>query len=803
MKRYLILFLFSWLLLVTKSYGQNLEDIKIYVNPGHGGFDSNDRNVPIPPFALGDTAGFWESKSNLAKGLHLRSLLEAAGAEVIISRTQNRSEDDRPLSAIAEEASVNQVDFMISIHSNAFNSVTNYVLQLFHGWDNDPILPQSMDVANLFWENLISNETSHWTNSSRLVRGDKSFAPPDWNGYGVLRPLTVPGLISEGSFHDYLPETYRLMNREYKHLEAWHFYKAFLEYYKGGKDPKGKIAGFVKDSFRKVTDYYAPANSNDQWLPVNGAKIKLQPGDLEYTVDNLNNGFFLFDNLEPGIYQLEIEAEKYITQTFDSLVVDSNQVTYQLVYLEQDRSDSMMVIDFAPKVESGERVSAASPVVFYFNFEVNRESFENGFSIFPEVDGKFSYENQERTAIFTPDAPLDTSTIYTVTLDKSVEHIGGLPMTEDFTFSFLTARKNRLSVVNMYPRNGMKNVYENTQVRIHFDGRLVEENLSNLIWLEDVQGNVLNRTGIEVNTYTGNVGSYAFTPAGLAVGNTYILKLSADIKDTDGLELQENMEISFEVKSVDEPDASVVFDFEQSALSWSVDTLTSVNITEGAGNRILRYSSNKLFGGYSYRLLYDFSAPEAQIIARPPEPFFSVSDSQNIGMYIYGNLSDNQLYILLEKDGVEQEVLVTEIDFAGWQFKICTADFQEKDEQYNFSGFKLVSGQTPFSASGMIVFDNLMVSDSLSTSSKEILRSENNLKIYPNPATHQIQVEMETAEGKIPYKIYDLKGKIVQSGITDFSGGRSTITFSFQTSGIFVLTFGQTKKGIRSLFIKK
>ncbi|WP_372947225.1 Ig-like domain-containing protein [Mariniphaga sp.] len=803
MKRILFLILFPFFLLVSNVMGQNLEGVKIYVNPGHGGFNSDDRNVPIPPFALGDTAGFWESKSNLVKGLHLRKLLEAAGAEVIMSRTQNRTEDDRPLSAIAEEANVNQVDFMISIHSNAFNSVTNYVLQLFHGWDNDPILPQSMDVANLFWENLISNETSHWTNSSRLVRGDKSFAPPDWNGYGVLRPLTVPGLISEGSFHDYIPETYRLMNREYKNLEAWHFYKAFLEYYEGGIDPNGKIAGFVKDSFRKVTDYYTAANSKDQWLPVNGAKIKLQPGDLEYTVDSLNNGFFLFDNLEPGIYQLEIEAEKYITQSFDSLVVDSNNVTYQLVYLEQDRSDSMMVLEYAPNVESGERVSAATPVIFHFNFEVNRESFENAFSISPEVDGTFSYENQERTAFFTPDSPLDTSTIYTVLLDKSVEHIGGLPMNEDFTFSFLTAMKNRLSIVNNYPRDGMKNVYENTQVRIHFDGRLVEENLSNLIWLEDLQGNILNGTGIVVNTFEGNIGSYAFNPSGLEAGGSYILKLSPDLTDTDGLKLGESIEILFEVKPVDEPGTNVVFDFEQSALTWTVDIENSLNINEGAGNRILRYSTNKLFDGYSYRLLYDFNAPEAQIVVRPPEPFFSVLDSQHIGMYIYGNLSDNQLFILFEKDGTEQEILITDIDFAGWQFKTCTLEFPEKNGQYDFFGFNLVSGQTPFSATGIIIFDNLLVSDSVFTSSEEVAKKENSLKIYPNPATNHIHIQMETEEANISYEIYDLQGKIMQRGITNFTGGKSQITFSFHASGVFILSFEQEGNKNRRLFLKK
>ena len=51
--------------------------VKIYINPGHGGWDANDRNLATINFALGDTLGFYESKSNLAKGLYLRELLQA------------------------------------------------------------------------------------------------------------------------------------------------------------------------------------------------------------------------------------------------------------------------------------------------------------------------------------------------------------------------------------------------------------------------------------------------------------------------------------------------------------------------------------------------------------------------------------------------------------------------------------------------------------------------------------------------------------------------------------------------------
>ena len=64
----------------------------IYINPGHGGHDSNDRFIA--------ETGFWESESNLTKGLRLRDILHNYNAFVEMSRTLNRTQDDLGLSVI-------------------------------------------------------------------------------------------------------------------------------------------------------------------------------------------------------------------------------------------------------------------------------------------------------------------------------------------------------------------------------------------------------------------------------------------------------------------------------------------------------------------------------------------------------------------------------------------------------------------------------------------------------------------------------------------------------------------------------
>ena len=64
------------LLIGFSVQAQDLSGVRILINPGHGGYDSDDRNVVIAPFTSGNQNGFWESKSNLDKGFALRSMLQ-------------------------------------------------------------------------------------------------------------------------------------------------------------------------------------------------------------------------------------------------------------------------------------------------------------------------------------------------------------------------------------------------------------------------------------------------------------------------------------------------------------------------------------------------------------------------------------------------------------------------------------------------------------------------------------------------------------------------------------------------------
>lgn len=68
----------------------DLSEARIYINPGHGGWGPNDRPMATINYAQMDTLGFFETNTNLIKGMALREELVKAGAGYVrMSRTVN------------------------------------------------------------------------------------------------------------------------------------------------------------------------------------------------------------------------------------------------------------------------------------------------------------------------------------------------------------------------------------------------------------------------------------------------------------------------------------------------------------------------------------------------------------------------------------------------------------------------------------------------------------------------------------------------------------------------------------------
>ena len=318
---------------------------RVFINPGHGGHDSDDRHVPTWVIGARDTIHYYESNSNLAKGLALEEILTNKGYETMMSRHTNRTEDDLDLFEIVSLAANSGADIFFSIHSNAtgIEKRINFPLGLYRGWDGKPAVEGSSKLSELVMKHLATNQLAVWTHEQRS-RGDWSFYP-DWGyrvGLGVLRYNKLPGMLSEGSFHDYLPERERLMSDNYCWLEAWNQSLGIDEYFgRKGKFKNGVIAGTIRWEDRDRQDDDQRLFAEDKLKPVNGALLRLYSGRgvlaRIYTLDNRDNGVFVFTNLPKDKYKLELYyGNEDLYQTL-KVKANKNQTTYRNLKMKSDQ----------------------------------------------------------------------------------------------------------------------------------------------------------------------------------------------------------------------------------------------------------------------------------------------------------------------------------------------------------------------------------------------------------------------------------------------------------------------------------
>ncbi len=372
------------------------DEFRIYLNPGHGSYGANDRpmrtighpntgvlNAEGTTWIDTDTLGFYEGRGTLPRAFAIGNYLKSVGVKsenIVYSRLANgpwpyttpNSEYDpdeifnRPLAEICEEVEEGNFDMFISSHSNAATdgSTTNYPLFLYRGYDtgntgdagyNGAGVAGSDDMARTIWPYHHMGEIepqSHYSATNMNVRGDISFYGSyststrnngnQYSGYlGVLKH-GVPGYLLEGFFHTYQPSRHRALNFDYDRLEGLREARGVATYWGFNLNGKGEIAGTVKDLHEKIVNnlYNYAYGSDDQWLPLNGAKVVLKKDGVEvasYDVDNEWNGFFAFFDLEPGNYTLEATCENYkpLVEPI-AATVTANNTCYSFIKLENE-----------------------------------------------------------------------------------------------------------------------------------------------------------------------------------------------------------------------------------------------------------------------------------------------------------------------------------------------------------------------------------------------------------------------------------------------------------------------------------
>lgn len=230
-----ILIAFLALVSVGAIMAQSASDLRIYINPGHGGWTADDRPCQLVnhPTAFSrtntDTLSFFESNTDLEKGFGLmerlidyglkfdRTLNQTASApkkgaardleqNIVMSRVKNGPyladnasasqyvgkvpEEyywyNRNLTDICEEVQVNDFDMFISIHSNAGGGLyDNYPLYLYRGYDDcraatgntSSLQTTSRAMAQACWDYGYENPHAYWSHfkTSKYIKGDLDF----------------------------------------------------------------------------------------------------------------------------------------------------------------------------------------------------------------------------------------------------------------------------------------------------------------------------------------------------------------------------------------------------------------------------------------------------------------------------------------------------------------------------------------------------------------------------------------------------------------------------------------------------
>lgn len=753
-------------MIVAGAHAQDLSGISICLDPGHG---KGNRNA-------GPT-GLREADINLRVSFFLKEHLKAAGIDTVLM-TRTSDETNPTLSEREIMANRFGVTWFHSVHHNASGSSTSsarFTLLLYEELaTRRPQWPGRSDVmstlmARWLWKAL---RTSDWR-----VFGDFTFyGTPSY--LGVLNQLQMPGELSEATFHDNRVEEAKMRNPDFLELEARGLFTAILDYFEAGKIPTGTINGIVRDA--------------DSGRPVNGALVRLMPGELMYVTDQWSNGIFAFHDLAPGNYTIEVEKDGY-----DVLPEAVEVVAHQ--FSPQDFSlvpkSPPAIVQIQPQ-DGALLLDAFQKLIFRFSRAIDPASLEAGLVIVPPVAGELEAFSEQRIFTFTPAYRFEFGTQYTVTLTDSVRDIYGNPLDGDgdgvggdaFQFQFRTIPQDTTFplVVDAFPPPGADEVFPGETLQVRFnrplDPATVQAGHTVLLKLAN--------TGIPLHVELNNHSEGALLsllPQERLLGNRrYTVILRRSLQDTSGTPMAMQFLWSYNTEAIP-GEWQEVSRFESGAPAFFNpldDSLTSDILqdssTFGLSDRYFASDSTS----YMAHIVFESLAGRAMLHLVQP---VRIGGADAIAVSVRGNGAATGIRFLFRDEEGETVSRRKVVDWTGWR----TVSYRAGTDSLFSGNGSLVTQHGPLLWEGILIkapaslatdlhFDDIyLLAPSNPVGITEQAAVPENFQVssaYPNPVCRgkvaALTVSLTGAQ-HVRAAIYDMLGREV-ARIADgrLSGGR-------------------------------
>lgn len=784
MNRFLFLILLLLPTLPSLLIAQNLSGMIICIDPGHGGHNpANDRLVVPDP-----GVEFWESESNFQKALLLKPLLEAKGATVYLTRNTNDYPNDvgePSLSARVAFANSVGADWFHSIHSNAFNATVNYTVLLVRESTTNAGQPESPGAYSI--SQVISPKIqSHLRTSANYTRLDYTFL-----GFrlGVLSGLTMPGELSEGSFHDVLPETRRLLNNSYRKMEAHAILKGFLQYFGAAPDTTGTLAGIQLDA--------------ETAKPVNVSRVRLLPEDIVYDGDGFHNGFYMFDGIAPGTHTVQFETPGYDT---DVAIVTVTQGGLHFV----DRS---LTSNLPPKLlmstpqNNTTGVSLTPTIALTFSRTLDRASGETNIYLLDATSaqraGSYAWTNGDRTVSFTPSTALDYDTTYRMVIGGAVLDTSGRAFDgngdgtggDSLIIAFRTRPQdsNPPTLAAIYPSQNAVIASTNHLINVTFNETVMGSTLIAANFeLRETDATVLP-SSLQTWNANGKTGVNILPSSPLVSGKSYRVTVR-NVSDQWGNTLGSPIFWDFNVLS-QVNQFVLIDDFEVSSSSalWKQPASDTFSVGFDTTN-ILRATSPVApgipFNANSFRLKYGWKTTSppwlinVQTSANPRSIRWTPANSR-LQFYVHGDGSKTLFRFVIEdsaeafQPGAAERAEVgpwIPLDWVGW--RLVEWDFQNDsigvwlgngtlEGQLRIYGIQLRYDPDTSAQSGIIYLDHLVLASSGTTAvplrSEVIPTAVHLYQNFPNPFNPETTIEFDLPERSyVTIEILDLLGRRVR-----------------------------------------